>query len=57
MLRKIYVAIGSFIIVLYGYLGFTGWEPGTSSREKIPPGARRGTGSYHIWYSGYRGGK
>jgi hypothetical protein len=59
MLRKIYLGFGTLIIVVYGWLAFTGWEPGTPAREKLPRGARAGTGfrSYHVWHSSYWGGK
>jgi hypothetical protein len=59
MLRKIYLTLGVLIIAVYGWVAFSGWEPGTAGRQKIPPGARTGTGyrSHYFWHSGYRGGK
>ena len=55
--------IGMLIIGGYGLLAFTGKEPGSSHREKIPADVRQSPGGYRsfhsvsIWHSGFRGGK
>jgi len=60
MLRKLYILTGGVILLLYGWIGFTGKEFGNPERQKIPADARLSPGGYrsfHTWHSGYRGGK
>ncbi len=60
MLRKFYLLTSALILLLYGWVGFTGKEFGNPERQKIPADARLSPGGYrsfHTWHSGYRGGK
>jgi hypothetical protein len=62
MLNKIYAVIAAAVVTTYGIVGVTGWEFGNPERRVVPADARRSpgwarSGSTHIWYSGYRGGK
>jgi hypothetical protein len=60
MFRKIYLVLGSLVILFYGVASFQGWEFGTSGREVIPADVRSSPGGYrsfHFWHSGFHGGK
>jgi hypothetical protein len=60
MLSKIYLVIGVLIIALYGIVALTGREFGDPERQKMPADVRQSPGGYrtfHMWHSGYRGGK
>jgi hypothetical protein len=60
MLRKLYLVIGSLVILFYGVASFQGWEFGTSRREVVPADVRSSPGGYrsfHFWHSGFHGGK
>jgi hypothetical protein len=60
MLRRLYIITSALILLLYGWVGFTGKEFGNPERQKIPADARLSPGGYrsfHTWQSGYRGGK
>jgi hypothetical protein len=60
MLSKLYLVIGILIIALYGFVTFTGKEFGDPERQKMPADVRQSPGGYrsfHMWHSGYRGGK
>jgi hypothetical protein len=55
-----YLALGLAVNAGYGAAQYTGWEPGTPERQKLPPGARDSPGGYrgfHFWHSGWQGGK
>jgi hypothetical protein len=60
MLVKFYLVLGIVIIGAYGFVALTGREFGDPERQKVPADVRQSPGgyrSYHVWYSGYRGGK
>lgn len=60
MLSKLYLVIGVLIIALYGFVTLTGKEFGDPERQKMPADVRQSPGGYrsfHMWHSGYRGGK
>jgi len=60
MLRKLYLALGCGLLVLYGMASAFGWEMGGEPPQKVPPDVRSSPGGYrsfHFWHSGYRGGK
>ena len=60
MLRKIYLVLGSGLLLLYAATAACGWELGNEPPQKIPPDVRHSPGGYrsfHFWHSGYRGGK
>jgi hypothetical protein len=60
MLRKVNLLIGIGLLVLYAVAAFTGWEPGTPGRERIPADVRHSPGGYrsfHFWHAGFIGGK
>lgn len=55
-----YGAVGA--VVLLGYLlsGLLGWSFEEEERDALPAGVRQAPGgyrSYHLWHSGYQGGK
>ena len=60
MLSKLYLVIGIAIIALYTVVAFTGREFGDPEKQKMPADVRQSPGGYrsfHVWHSGYRGGK
>lgn len=60
MLSKLYLVIGILIIALYCFVTFMGKEFGDPERQKMPADVRQSPGGYrsfHMWHSGYRGGK
>ncbi|HSF25132.1 MAG TPA: hypothetical protein VLE20_12985 [Blastocatellia bacterium] len=60
MLSKFYLILGIIIIAAYGAIAFTGTEFGNPDRLTVPADVRQSPGGYrsfHVWYSGYRGGK
>ena len=60
MLSKSYLIIGLLLLGGYGLLAFTGKELGDPERQKIPADVRSSPGGYrsfHMWHSGFRGGK
>ncbi|MFP5261636.1 MAG: hypothetical protein ACLGJB_06995 [Blastocatellia bacterium] len=60
MLSKLYLVVGILIIALYGFVTLTGKEFGDPERQKMPADVRQSPGGYrsfHMWHSGYRGGK
>lgn len=59
MFRKIYLALGMGVVLLYGVAAFQGWELGNPERQVLPPEARSAGGyrSFHFWHYGFRGGK
>ncbi len=60
MLSKIYLLLGTGVLLLYGVAAWSGWELSTSSRQVLPADVRNSPGGYrsfHFWHSGYRGGK
>jgi hypothetical protein len=60
MLRKVYIVLGSCLLLLYAAAAARGWEFGGDPQQKLPPDVRHSPGGYrsfHFWHSGYRGGK
>jgi hypothetical protein len=60
MLSKLYLALGTGVLLLYGFAAWSGWELSTSPRQVLPADVRNAPGGYrsfHFWHSGYRGGK
>ncbi|HVG18767.1 MAG TPA: hypothetical protein VNI02_06910 [Blastocatellia bacterium] len=60
MLSKLYLVIGILVIALYGFVTLTGKEFGDPEKQKMPADVRQSPGGYrsfHMWHSGYRGGK
>lgn len=59
MFKKIYLALGLGVVLLYSAAAFQGWELGTPERQTLPPDARSPGGyrSFHFWHYGFRGGK
>jgi hypothetical protein len=58
-LDKIYLAIGSAIVLFYALTAFFGYEYGSSQKRRLPDEARSLSGirSYSYWHDGYQGGK
>lgn len=55
-----YGAIGVSVLVTYLLAGFFGWHLGDTERDQLPAGVRSSPGgyrAYHLWHSGYQGGK
>ena len=60
MLSKLYLLIGTGVLLLYGVAAWSGWELSTSPRQVLPADVRNSPGGYrsfHFWHSGYHGGK
>ena len=53
-------AFSALVIVGYGAIAYSDYEPGTPARDDIPASVRSSPGGYrsfHFWHSGYHGGK
>jgi hypothetical protein len=51
---------GVSVLVTYLLAGFMGWHFGDAERDVLPAGVRSSPGgyrAYHLWHSGYQGGK
>ena len=47
---------GALVLLGYGTLAFSGWEPfAREERGEVPPQHR--AGGVYTWFGGYRGGK
>lgn len=60
MLYKIYLAMGSAVLIGYAGAALLGWEFGNESRERLSAEARRSPTGFRSPYfvgTGYRGGK
>ncbi|HEX8283847.1 MAG TPA: hypothetical protein VF588_10855 [Pyrinomonadaceae bacterium] len=60
MLSKLYLLLGTGVLLLYAFAAWSGWELSTSPRQKLPADVRNSPGGYrsfHFWHSGYHGGK
>ena len=58
MFKKLYLALGIGVILLYGTAATFGWEISSGGRQQLPPDARQnGYRSFHFWHFGFRGGK
>lgn len=49
--------VGGVLLLLFGVMLFTGYEPFTRATRGVPPGARRGPGGVWLWPGGLHGGK
>lgn len=62
-LAIVLVVFGVLVTGGYAFAAFTDYEPGNPERDQIPasvrssPGGYRSYRSYHIWHTGYHGGK
>jgi hypothetical protein len=55
-----YGCFGALVLLLYFAAGISGWSVEEEERAAIPPSVRQAPGgyrSYHLWHSGYQGGK
>jgi hypothetical protein len=55
-----YGVLGVVLVVGYLLSGFLGWSFEDEERGALPAGVRQAPGgyrSYHLWHSGYQGGK
>jgi hypothetical protein len=53
-------AFSALVIVGYGAIAYSDYEPGTPARDDIPASVRSSPGGYrsfHFWHTGYHGGK
>ena len=59
MLTKVYAALGTAVLGLYGAAGLLGWELDSPSRETPQQSTARHAAGGHraAWISSYRGGK
>jgi hypothetical protein len=60
MLAKIYAAVGALMLAGFITMNALGWEPAAEQQKVLPPSLRQSPGGYrsfHIWHSGFRGGK
>lgn len=58
MIKKLYLAFGIGVILLYSTAAILGWEFGYGGRQQLPPDARQnGYRSFHFWHFGFHGGK
>ncbi|EAU69419.1 hypothetical protein STIAU_3691 [Stigmatella aurantiaca DW4/3-1] len=49
---------GGLVLLLYGAMAFSGWEPFTKEeRGKVSGDVRRGPGGVLLWTGGFQGGK
>ena len=57
-MKYLYAVFGLFVVVVYAFADYHGYELRTTTRGNVPKGLRgaRG-GSRSFWYSGYHGGK
>lgn len=56
----LYAGFGAAVLGLYLAAGLFGWASAAERRDHVPATVRHSPGgyrSYHIWYSGYHGGK
>lgn len=60
MFSKIYLVLGTGLLLLYAAAAWSGWELTTARRQVLPADVRNSPGGYrafHFWHSGYHGGK
>jgi len=59
-LVKGYAVLGVSALVTFLAAGVFGWSWGIEDRDALPASVRQAPGgyrSYHLWHSGYQGGK
>jgi hypothetical protein len=55
-----YAALGVCVIGVYLSAGVFGWAFAEEERDEVPASVRHSPGgyrAYHLWHSGYQGGK
>jgi hypothetical protein len=55
-----YASFGALVLLLYFAAGIFGWSFEEEARDAVPLSVRQTPGgyrSYHLWHSGYQGGK
>jgi hypothetical protein len=55
-----YAVFGAGVLGLYWLAGSFGWGSGEEERDVVPASVRHAPGGYrgyHLWHSGYQGGK
>jgi hypothetical protein len=60
MLNKLYLTLGSILLLGYTVMAWNGWEFGDEARHVIPAEERHKPGGYRsavFWHWGFRGGK
>jgi hypothetical protein len=60
MLSKFYLVLGIVLLAGYVLVSVTGREFGDPQKQRMPADVRQSPGGYrsfHVFYSGYRGGK
>lgn len=59
MIQKLYLALGTVLLGVYGTAAYMGWEAGGLGRETAAQStARHASGGHRsTWISSYRGGK
>jgi hypothetical protein len=59
-LSAAYALFGSAVLGAYALAGIFGWGSGEEERDVVPASVRQAPGGYrgyHLWHSGYQGGK
>ena len=59
-LVRIYAALGVLVLLVYFVAGLLGWSVDSEERDALPLSVRQAPGgyrSYHLWHSGFQGGK
>jgi hypothetical protein len=50
--------VGGLLLLLYGVMVYTGYEPFAGGRRgSVPAGTRRAPGGTFLWWGGLHGGK
>ena len=60
LLVRAYGALGLLVLAAYLAAGYWGMSLDSESRDRVPEGVRKEPGGYrgyHLWHSGYLGGK
>jgi len=59
-LVRVYAALGVLVLLVYFVAGLLGWSVDSDERDALPLSVRQSPGgyrSYHLWHSGFQGGK
>jgi hypothetical protein len=57
---RAYAGFGALVLLAYFMAGLFGWSFEQEDRDAVPLSVRQTPGgyrSYHLWHSGYQGGK
>jgi hypothetical protein len=55
-----YTGFGVVVVLAYLFAGLFGWSFESEDRDEVPLSVRQSPGgyrSYHLWHSGFQGGK